>query len=279
MDKVLLIDIDSKISNIALMKISAYHKSIGDDVGFLNTNDPDIIYSSIIFNKNKTKCNSLKLMYPNSKILIGGSGYNINTKLPDYIESMKPDHSLYPNNKYSIGFASRGCNRKCVFCIVPQKEGKYKRYQHPEHWYNPKYKDIIFLDNNILFDKEYFMNITQWCIDKKLNVWFCQGLDIRLIDIDIIKRLLEIKTFKTITFAWDDIKDEALIKSKIQMLSDNGFTKNKFRSDVMFYVYIDSNEQYDNGVYRCRELKKLNINSFVMFNINKKRNVKIKHLI
>jgi len=157
MKKILLIDIDSTIPNLALMKISAYHKRIGDDVSFTNTDDPDMIYASIIFKKNKTLANSLKFYYPDAKIIIGGSGYSLESHLPEEIESLKPDYNLYPDIDYSLGYTSRGCNRSCGFCIVPQKEGKFKQWHHPSQFYDDKFNKIVFLDNNILIDKKFII--------------------------------------------------------------------------------------------------------------------------
>jgi hypothetical protein len=117
----------------------------------------------------------LQQAYPDTVVDIGGSGYDLHKELPPEIESCPPDYSLYPRNKSSIGFASRGCLRTtktCPWCIVPLKEGFYHRTQHPSDWYNPSYKKITFLDNNILADKPYFYEIIDWCIEKKLEVWF-----------------------------------------------------------------------------------------------------------
>jgi hypothetical protein len=275
--RVLLIDVDSKIPNLALMKISAYHKSIGDEVGFC-VGDPDKVYASVVFKKNRHHVDGLKFFYPNADIDIGGSGYDLKKKLPDEIENMKPDYSLYPDCDYSMGFSTRGCFRNCYFCIVPTKEGKLHRTQHPEQWYNPDFDKIMFLDNNILADREWFFELTDWCMSKDLKVWFTQGLDIRLLDVAIAERLLQMKIWKSIFFAWDHVKDEKTIKEKIQILQEAGFTKSKLKSLVQFYVYVDSDEDYETGVYRCRELKKLNCNPFVMYNIDEKKTKRIKEL-
>jgi len=113
--RVLLLDIDSKIPNLALMKISAYHKALGDDVSFYNTDNPDMVYASIIFKSNRTIANSLKFYYPDAKINIGGSGFSLCSHLPDEIERLKPDYDLYPEIDYSLGYTTRGCNRNCGF--------------------------------------------------------------------------------------------------------------------------------------------------------------------
>jgi hypothetical protein len=65
------------------------------------------------------------------------------------------------------------------------------------------------------------------------------------------------------------IEDETIIKEKIALLKYAGFSNNKLRAKVQFYVYVndDSDEEYNSGVYRCRELKKSNCNVFVMYNI------------
>ena len=274
---VLLIDVDSKIPNLALMKISTYYKSIGDTVGF-KVDNPDIIYASIIFKKNKHALDGLKFIHPNAEIIIGGSGYDLNVKLPAHIDELMPDYSLYPNHEYSLGFSTRGCNRDCYFCIVTQKEGVFKIQQHPSEWHNPEYDTIVFLDNNILYDKQWFYEVTEWCIDNKLAVEFNQGLDIRLVEEDIAKRINEIKLYKTIKFAWDNIEDEQLILNKIELLRDAGFSHSKLRNSVQIYVYIDSDEEFDSGLYRCNILKSMNCNPFVMFNIDNNRTQRIKDL-
>ena len=264
--KILLIDVDSKIPNLALMKISAYHKQLGIDVSFNNTNNPDIVYASVIFKKNKHLVDGLKFYYPDSKIIIGGSGYNLRTRLPDEIENIKPDYDLYDMD-YSLGYSSRGCNRNCGFCIVPQKEGKFTRAQHPKYWHDERFNKIVFLDNNLLFDKEWFFEITNFCIDNNLKVWFTQGLDIRLLNDDIAERLSKLKTFKGFHFAFDDSSMKDIIIDKCEMLIQHGI---RIRHDVQFYVFMHDNSMYDDTVERCRLLKKLGTNPFVMFNIDKK---------
>jgi hypothetical protein len=284
--RICLIDVDSKIPNLALMKISAWYKAKGDNIELLRgsqvvlSDKPDKVYASIVFKKNKHALDYLLFQHPEIDIDIGGSGYDLQKELPPEIENMKPDYNLYSEFDYSIGFSSRGCFRACDFCVVPEKEGMFRKVNHPENWYNPEYKKIVFLDNNILTNRKWFMKVTSWCIAKKLSVWFTQGLDIRRVNEVVARRLLELKHFGMIAFSWDNIDDEKIIKEKIALLKSAGFSNNKLRAKVQFYIYVDndSDEEYTSGVYRCRELKNLNCNSFVMFNIDNKKTQRINDL-
>ena len=76
------------------------------------------------------------------------------------------------------------------------------------------------------------------------------------------------------------MEDEAIIRGKIQLLKDAGFTKNKLRAKIQFFVYINNNYELENqsDEYRCRELKKLNCNSYLMYNIDKIATQRIKDL-
>jgi len=275
MKKILLIDIDSTIPNLALMKISAYHKSIGDDVGFINTDNPDVVYASIIFKHNKTLANSLKFYYPDAKIIIGGSGYSLDSHLPDEIELLKPDYELYPEIDYSLGYTSRGCNRHCGFCIVPQKEGKFRITQHPELFCDDKFKKVVFLDNNIMLDKSWFFKVVDYCKDQGLSVDFNQGLDIRLLDEQIALKIADVKFHAGYRFAFDNSNMAELIQEKCELLKSVGIN---IRHNTQFYVYCDSDQMYDDAVRRCRHLKKLNTNPFVQYNIERKPTKRINQL-
>jgi len=117
--KIGLFDIDSKYHNLALMKLSAYHKSKGHEVEFYQ---PILrsIYDKIYVSKIFTKRNINEGYIP-EECTIGGSGFDLISRLPDEIEHTKPDYELYDLN-YSLGFTTRGCQRNCAFCIVKKKK-------------------------------------------------------------------------------------------------------------------------------------------------------------
>jgi hypothetical protein len=271
--RVLLYDVDSTIPNLPLMKISAYHKKMGDVVGF-HTTEPDIIYASVIYPKNRHKINGLKFFYPNARIHIGGSGHSLGRTLPEKIEFIKPDYDLYPS-EYSQGFTTRGCIRNCHFCIVPKKEGGLKRWQHPKAFHDERFDTLMIMDNNWLADKKWFLETSGWIVERGLDVKE-HGLDIRLVDSEIARRLKELG-IEHHHFAWDILEIEPIVRKKIKLLKKHGF---ELRSKVQFYVYVDSDSDadYDSAVYRCRKLKKWGTSPYIMFNIAKKRTERIKKL-
>ena len=264
------IDLNGKLPNLALMKLSTYHKHLGDSVGFKIPN-PDIVYVSIVFEQ---QANWIEKLFPKANVIYGGSGYDLQTKLNDDIETLKPDYSLYPQIDYSIGFTTRGCIRKCHFCIVPEKEGKLTRAQHPSKFHEFRFHKIMLLDNNILADSDWFFEVSNWIIDNHLSLRE-HGMDIRLMNDKIAKRLSQMKFYKPMHFAFDNDKDEPAVIEGIKDLIRNGIN---MRQNVQFFVYVDSDKQFESGLERCRKLKALGTNPFVMFNLKSKRTQRIKNL-
>ena len=165
--KVGLIDNDyNNFPNIALMKISAYHKAKGDDVEWYMPFHEryDIVYQSKVFSNTP----DYDVVINADKVIKGGSGYAIKlingrevydpTKdqpLPSEIEHMYPDYSLYGITDTAYGFLTRGCPRGCDFCIVAKKEGQrsVKVADLNEFWNGQK--NIVICDPNILACKDW----------------------------------------------------------------------------------------------------------------------------
>lgn len=271
--KVLLIDVDSKIPNLALMKLSAWHKAQGDQVGF-NITDPDLIYASVILKKNKHLTDGFKIFYPNAEINIGGSGFDLASKLTDEIEAIKPDYDLYPTIQYSMGFTTRGCIRNCYFCVVPTKEGKLAKWQHPSIFHDPQFKEIYILDNNWMADRDWFFETSQWIIDNNLKLRE-NGLDIRLLDDKLAAQLAKLKLAAPLKFAYDNERDTQAVIDGIQILKDAGISP---KNNCFFYVYCHNDAHYENALARCRLLKENGASAYVMFNMDEKRTKRIKHL-
>lgn len=258
----LLVDIDSKIPNLALMHISTWRKSLGYQTGF-NVSNPDEVWASCIFHKNKHIADGLQFFYPDAKIDVGGSGIDLVKKLPDEVDRMMPDYGIYPQCDYDLGFTTRGCDRHCYFCIVPKKEGKFHTFQHPSEFHHPSHKKIVLMDNNVLFDKEWFFEITDWMLANDIKVDFNQGLDIRLMDMDIAKRISQLKPIDYWHFAFDSLDYKDHVIAGIKMLNDAGVN---VRHKANWYVYLHSDEAYDDALERCRILREMDALPYIMVN-------------
>lgn len=171
-------------------------------------------------------------LYTQKKCIGGGTGYCItnengreifhkeqNHNLPDEIEHIYPDYSLYPDYKdTAFGFLTRGCPRGCSFCIVKDKEGlcSHKVANLSEFWNGQK--NIELLDPNILASKEC-EELLQQLIDSKAKVNFNQGLDIRMIT-DRKAEMLEQIPITAIHFAWDRYEDKDFIQPKFKIFRE-----------------------------------------------------------
>lgn len=262
--KVLLVT-DSLISNLALMKLSTFYKNKGDQVSF-NEPNPDLILISKVFTYTKLP----DLSKFNCEKIYGGSGYDLITKLDIDIENSYPDYNLYPKNRYSIGFTSRGCIRKCSFCIVPKKEGNIyiNSNMFPEKWVNPEYNKVMLLDNNWYANKENFMITSKWFIDNRKELNVTQGYDIRLLDYDIAIRLKKINHYKPIHFAFDSFSYYNELLKGVKILKELKFS---LRSKIIFYVYCDSDNDFDDALERVMIIKE--INSIPLLMINHENNI------
>lgn len=121
--KIGLVDVDrTKFPNLALMKISAWHKSQGDTVEWANAlfANYDRVYKSKIFTFSPDDTTPYEC-----EVVKGGTGYSLTTQLPKEIDDFIPDYSIYPqiDKKTAYGFLTRGCPNKCKWCVVPIKEG------------------------------------------------------------------------------------------------------------------------------------------------------------
>ena len=131
--------------NYALMKISAYHKSKGDKVEWWSPLEKyDKVYSSKIFDFTPEN------PYLPPDTIKGGTGYDMKSVLPQEIDDMYPDYSIYPECDYAVGFITRGCPNSCRWCVVPKKEGEIKPYRKWQELIRPDSNKLILMDNNIL---------------------------------------------------------------------------------------------------------------------------------
>jgi len=253
--KIGLVDVDGhNWVNLPLMKISTYHKQRGDTVVLAN---PFEHYDKLYISKIFTFTPDYPYYYDADEIIKGGTGYGLDNKLPDEIEHIYPDYSLYPQYPEAYGFLTRGCPRNCDFCIVGQKEGLCSKQvaDLSEFWRGQK--TIKLLDPNLLActDRE---KILQSLIDSKAWIDFTQGLDIRLTDKYIAEILKNIKT-ERLHFAWDNPNEDLYSKFK-SVKEITGFHYEKLKC----YVLINFNSSVEQDLERIYKLRELGIDPFVM---------------
>ena len=249
--KILIVNIDSTIPNLALKKIEKYHLDKGHNIVWdmpLFANCVDKIYVSCIFPENKYKCNEWE-MY---KADIGGTGYDIDKKLPPEIEKVKP--------KINWGFTTRGCIRNCHFCFVPQKEGNIHEVGDIYDIWDGKSKELVIMDNNILALPKHFFKISKQLKQEGIKVDFNQGLDHRLLTPEICKMLINLKHIQEIRFAFDDIAFKPTVIKAIKMLKDAGLRKWGSR----WYVYVGEKDTFNTVYDRMKLLQDEEQSVYVM---------------
>lgn len=239
--------------NLALMKLSAYHKVKRDEV-FLNFPlcQPDITYASCVFTWHEHKVNELP---PNATV--GGSGVDLAVELPPEVESIMPDYELYPNIDFSLGFTSRGCPRRCPFCVVPEKEGKIRAVASVYDFWDKRHKKIVILDNNLLAAPNWRETLKE-LIEIGVEVDFNQGLDIRLVNEDNVGYLKWLRV-KQLRFAFDNMASERAVREGVELLVGQGLSSRR----LSFYVLVGFNED-DTAIERMKILNSYNVSVYPM---------------
>lgn len=249
MINIAIMNLEPKIHNTALMRISHYHKKIGDFVEWyvpLFKEHYDKIYCSALFDFTNKK------NIP-ERAICGGSGFDLKTILPKEIENSDLDYTIYPDCDKSYIWFSRGCIRNCPFCIVRQKEG----YIHPVKPtnLNPRGKVIEIMDNNFFANPEWRKN--QEYLDKwQKPLYFKQGIDVRIFDKEQADFLHKYK-INYIFIAWDNPKED-IYKHIKKMIKHIGYSK------ILCYVLIGYWSDHEENVMRIEKLKELKIRPFVM---------------
>lgn len=256
--------------SLPLMKISAYHKALGDSVlPYIPLEHYDLVYASKVFGFTADIDDEYDVRA--DELRRGGTGYCITTKdgkerfdesknipLSDEIEHIYPDYGLYPQYNFATGYLTRGCPRNCGFCVVGKKEGSRSEQvaELTEFWRWQKM--IKLLDPNILACKDH-EKLLQDLSNSAAQVDFTQGLDIQLTAPDNIKLLNKVKT-TILHFAWDNPKEDLtdLFKQFAEL------TKVKPERNKAVYVLANFNSTLDEDLYRIYTLRDLGYSPYVM---------------
>lgn len=252
-----VIDVDShNYPNLALMKISAWEKSQGNNVEWWNgLKHYDRVYQAKVFDSTYTEDNHYVI--DADEIIKGGTGYGLDNALPNYIEHTYPDYSLYDISDTAYGFLTRGCPRHCAFCIVGDKEGliSHKVADLSEFWRGQKHIEI--LDPNLLACKER-ADLLDQLIQSRAVVNFNQGLDVWLLTRDTAEQINHIKT-SMIHFAWDNYEQKTrgcLERAREWLDKDD--------RHVRVYVLINFNTSLEQDLERVYTIRDIGFDPYVM---------------
>lgn len=234
---------DAPRHNLALMKISAYHKALGDEVSLNNPMGADLTYGSYLFDFSKHYFADI----------LGGTGLDPSIRLNGF-NGAGLDYSLF-NIDYSLGYTWEWCPRNCGFCVVPKQNNPR---EHRSIWifHQSQFKKICLLNNNTFSDpqwKETFEEI--W--DADLEVRDESGYDLRLLDNEKAEALKRTKFTKQIHFAWDQMKDENTVTRGLNISKE-------FKLDAMVYVLMGYDTTFEEDLYRCQKIHDFGFDPFPM---------------
>lgn len=254
------------------MKLSTWHKAQGDSVEWYQpmfSGHMDKVYMSKVFSFTP----DYEYYVDADEVVKGGTGYAItlgggyetydkskDADLPQEIEHIYPDYSLYPQFKdTAYGFLTRGCPRGCHFCHVKSKEGhkSYKVADLSEFWRGQK--KIVLCDPNILACQEW-KDLLQQLIDSKAIVEFNQGLDIRLMTEEKADLVSKLRT-KIVHFAWDRYEDKDKVVPKLKMFKEiSGWDRHK----LVVYMLVNFDSTIEQDLERVYVLREMDYAPYVM---------------
>ena len=235
--------------NLALMKISAWQKSRGVGVEWWNPLEQyDTVYSSKVFTFTEED------PYLPDNTIKGGTGYGVYKDLPEEIDRMFPDYSIYPDIDYAIGYLTRGCIRKCPWCVVPKKEGYVKPYRYWTEVARPNKRDVVFMDNNVLA-LDFGIEQMGAMIGQNVRVDFNQGLDARLITPEVAEIISRLKWIRFIRMSADTDAMLQVVLEKVDLLKRYGVKPYR----IFVYVLVTDIESAER---RCIALKNVGVDVF-----------------
>jgi len=242
--KIGLYNLEPRIKNLALEKLRLYHQRHGDsviDCSPLEVNNLDLIYASSIFDWTPKQ-------YVSPDIVTGGTGFDLKTILPPEVEAIQPH--------LNFGFTTRGCIRKCPFCVVPKEEGNIRIVSDLTGLWDGKARQVILYDNNILALPEHFGFICSQARQYDLELDFNQGLDHRLLTPEIVDIMKSIRHHEY-RFAFDHPSYITSVESAIRLLQSKGINR------CSWYVLVGFNTNLKEDLFRLNYLRERNQIAYV----------------
>jgi hypothetical protein len=277
---VLLCQLDGKLPNLALMRLAGHHKEQGDDVILRQVrsvaaaqrelgDDFARVYASLIFDRSRPIAEALQRAYPGA--VLGGTGWDLATTLESLgvPEDTRPDYSLYPAFRQSMGFTQRGCRLKCEFCVVPAKEGAVRPAATiRDIWRGePHPRELLLLDNDFFGQPDWRRRIAE-IRDGAFRVNFTQGINARMISQEAAEAMASVDYFGTnfthrqLYTAWDNKADEQVLFRGLARLVAAGVSAR--RITVYMLIGYWAGETDEDWEYRRRRLRDFGCDPYPM---------------
>lgn len=278
--------LDGKLPNLALMRLSAWHKDQGDSVHFrrspvrhLDEPEYSAVYGSAIFKFSNRQIETFQTQFPGA--VLGGTGTASAATVEQIVPAQftKLDYDLYPDFKASLGFTQRGCRLSCKFCVVPGKEGKPKSVATvAQIWRGEPYPKNLHLLDNDFFGQEEWRDRMEEIRRGDFRVCFNQGINVRAMTDEVAAALARVQYrddgFKErrLYTAWDNLKDEEVFFRGVDMLERNGIPP----KHLMAYMLIgfDKRETWDRIHHRFNRMTARGIQPFPMVFDSERKDLK-----
>lgn len=242
--------------NLALAKIARYWRNRGGQISWASPMEHyDIVYMSKVFNFSPDDT----YIYDADTIIKGGTGYDPLSQLPDEIDRLQPDYSIYPNipKDTAYGFLTRGCPNKCRWCVVPKKEGAIRPYMDVDEIAIEGRRKLVLMDNNILAAGDYCIQQLQKIIERGYRVDFNQALDARLVTDEIAQLLAKVKWLDNnrIRFGCDTHGQIAECERAMNRINRYGFTGHYFLYTMLTSDFKECYERITYWWHRTQETR------------------------
>lgn len=285
-----LTQIDGALPNLALMRLSHWHKQRGDTVHYVRTAqrelfepEYDVVYGSSIFDFSAEKIERFKTSFPDA--ILGGTGTEPKDKPPTVtVEKLigghpYVDYDHWPTFTASIGFTQRGCRLGCKFCVVPMKEGKPRHAGTVrEIWRGSAYpKHLHLLDNDFFGGPQWQDRIAE-IREGGFKVSFTQGVNIRAVTPEVAAAIASVEyrnnkfNRRTLYTAWDNLKDENVFFSGVDCLEAAGIPPTHLMAFML--IGFDKKETWERVHHRFNRMVARGIKPYPMPFDQKRRDLK-----
>jgi len=285
--RVLLLHLDGRLPNLALMRLAAHYRGRGAEVTLRRADNPrliepqlgdpkwDHVFASAIFERTQPNIERVRQIYPDA--VIGGTGVNLaggllrraGATLEELGIGPEVDYSDYPTWRQSLGFTQRGCRLRCSFCVVPTKEGPVREaWSIREIWRGePWPREVILLDNDFFGQPRWADRIAE-LVAGGFKVNFNQGINARMLTDETAAALASVEyrndhmVKRKLHTAWDNRKDERRLFAGLEALVRHGVKP----GHITVYMLIGywPGETHDDRDYRRRQLRDFGCDPYPM---------------